>query len=138
MVRRKDKIRIITQARKLKSEFPESCVNTRFDRQLEFTSYLQSSPLGKRYKIKIIAHLDKKIRVFITKPKKLDLAIGEDRLPHVYCTEKQELCLFYPKFREWSYSKLIVDTIIPWTMEWLFFYEVWLSTGKWIGKGIEH
>ena len=32
----------------------------------------------------------------------------------------------------------IADTIIPWTSEWLFFYELWLATGgEWLGEG-EH
>lgn len=138
MVKMKSKIRMLIQARQLKRVFPEACLTTKFDKQLEFSSYLQSSPIGKKYKIKIIAHIDKPIRVFIKEPKKLDLAYGENKLPHVYSTVNQELCLFYPKFNEWSYSMLIVNTIIPWTMEWLFYYEIWLTTGRWLGKGIEH
>lgn len=27
-------------------------------------------------------------------------------------------------------------TIIPWTSEWLFNYEVWLATGEWRGGGM--
>jgi hypothetical protein len=29
----------------------------------------------------------------------------------------------------------IADTIIPWTSEWLFFYELWLASGEWHGGG---
>jgi hypothetical protein len=32
----------------------------------------------------------------------------------------------------------IIDTIIPWTSEWLLHYECWLATGKWHGGGIHH
>ena len=30
-------------------------------------------------------------------------------------------------------DQLIANTIIPWTGSWLFFYELWLDTGKWLG-----
>lgn len=26
---------------------------------------------------------------------------------------------------------LLVETIVPWTSEWLYFYEIWLVTGEW-------
>ena len=32
-------------------------------------------------------------------------------------------------------AMLIVDTIVPWTAEWLLHYEVWLATGEWLGDG---
>ncbi|MDT0651422.1 hypothetical protein [Autumnicola edwardsiae] len=30
----------------------------------------------------------------------------------------------------------IADTIIPWSSEWLYHYEIWAGTGKWQAKGI--
>ena len=30
---------------------------------------------------------------------------------------------------------LIANTTLPWTAEWLFFYELWLVTGEWDGGG---
>ncbi|WP_346854948.1 hypothetical protein [uncultured Draconibacterium sp.] len=67
---------------------------------------------------------------------KLELYPGENKLPHVYDTKKQWLCLYYRKAREWTNQMLIADTIIPWTSEWLYHYEFWLATGNWHGKGI--
>lgn len=29
----------------------------------------------------------------------------------------------------------IANTIIPWTIEWLYYYELWLATGEWLGGG---
>jgi hypothetical protein len=29
----------------------------------------------------------------------------------------------------------IAETIIPWTSEWLYFYELWVFTGEWHGGG---
>ncbi len=52
---------------------------------------------------------------------------------HVYGSD-DTLCLYYPG--EWKGTELIAETIIPWTSEWLLYYEVWSVTGKWHGGGI--
>ncbi|MCX6132627.1 MAG: hypothetical protein NTU47_02340 [Ignavibacteriales bacterium] len=75
--------------------------------------------------------------VYVASPK-LDLFPGESRLPHVYSTEEQRLCLYYRRAREWNSGMYIGDTIIPWTSEWLLHYEIWLATGSWHGGGIQH
>jgi hypothetical protein len=36
---------------------------------------------------------------------------------------------------EFNSTCLSAVTIIPWTIEWLFFYETWLATGEWHGGG---
>ncbi len=70
-----------------------------------------------------------------------DIIEGIDKtdFPHHYHKDinKQEvqLCLNLPA--EFDYSLRICDTIIPWAQEWLYFYEIWLSTGRWCGGGHE-
>lgn len=44
---------------------------------------------------------------------------------------------FVSRYSEFNVYKLLADTIIPWTVEWLYFYELWLATGEWLGGG-EH
>src|SRR5690606_39815126 len=56
-------------------------------------------------------------------------------LPHVYSTPKQQLCLYYPKEKEWNTGMYYVHTLIPWACEWLCHYELWVSTGIWHGGG---
>jgi hypothetical protein len=34
-----------------------------------------------------------------------------------------------------STSTFIAYTILPWTSLWLYFYELWLVTGQWMGGG---
>lgn len=51
--------------------------------------------------------------------------------PHVY--RGGELCLYWPKEWRWYGDELIAETIVPWTASWLFYYELWLDTGKWLG-----
>lgn len=60
----------------------------------------------------------------------------EGSLPHVYGPlDDPTLCLFDPDGDEWDSTMLLSRTIIPWTIDWLTFYEFWLMTGVWSGGG---
>jgi len=70
-----------------------------------------------------------------------DLKLRDDwsRLPHTYwCSWRPDhqasLCLYFHD--EWSQEEYVADTIIPWTGEWLHFYEGWRLTGEWHGGGV--
>lgn len=43
--------------------------------------------------------------------------------------------LYDPAKDEWDHSMLISETIVPWTLDWLACYELWLMTGRWTGGG---
>ena len=58
-----------------------------------------------------------------------------EKIPHMYA--QKYLCLYRPKYREFKSSDFLSDTIIPWTALWLYYYEQWHITGKWLGGG-EH
>ena len=45
------------------------------------------------------------------------------------------LCISDPVNDAWYLGEPIVDRIIPWIIKWLFFHEVWLTTGEWRGGG---
>lgn len=69
----------------------------------------------------------------------------DENIPHCYerkfKSPKKEfvrICLYYPITKEWTKEMFISDTIIPWAIEWLKYYELWRITGKWLGGGIEH
>ena len=47
------------------------------------------------------------------------------------------MCLFRPGKYEWTFDTLVSKSIIPWAVEWLYYYEVWLATNEWCGGG-EH
>jgi hypothetical protein len=51
--------------------------------------------------------------------------------PHLY--KDGSLCLYWPKEWNWQDNELIAEIIIPWTALWLYYYELWLDTGKWLG-----
>lgn len=56
------------------------------------------------------------------------------RVPHLY--QDSSLCLYYPPNKEWVYTDSWAETIVPWTALWLYYYELWQATGKWLGGGI--
>lgn len=60
------------------------------------------------------------------------------RIPHLYCREKIQLCLFYPDYNEFDRSMSLCESIIPWTYLWLQYYEEWLYSGEWKGGDAPH
>jgi len=69
-------------------------------------------------------------KVFVLDPEIVDNA------PHRYADNS--LCLYYPKDGSWSPQMSLAKTIVPWTIRWLTFYEVWLVTDKWFGPEAPH
>lgn len=69
----------------------------------------------------------------------LNILAGGKKLPHVYPYKGKgiHLCLWQPRYREWTWSMKLSETYVPWTIQWLFYFEDWLSTGEWAGGG-EH
>lgn len=74
-----------------------------------------------------------KIKIFIREPM-IKTELDGKKAEHLY--KDGSLCLFFPEAKEFDSKKLIVDYIVPWVSLWLFFYEIWLVTGKWQGGGI--
>jgi hypothetical protein len=89
---------------------------------------LQPSPLSVRYTVRIEATPARRPRVRVISP---PLAESAHELPHVY--GDGTLCLCFPW--QWDHTKPIARTIVPWTSEWLFYYELWRATGTWLGGG---
>lgn len=91
--------------------------------------------LSDTYTLKMVYNEPFFPNVYVISPKPLTLAEGAIRLPHTYDTKKQCLCLFRPHCGEWNNTMLIANTIVHWVIEWLYYYENWVYTGKWLGGG---
>lgn len=105
-------------------------------------SYFKKNEIKVRLKVKPTIDSDEYIvevkyklgfqpKVFLIYPK-LKTLNGE--LPHHLYGEENgypRLCLYYPKYKEWTEYDYISDTIIPWISTWLFAYEYWQITGTW-------
>ncbi len=115
----------------LKKTFPGSQCRI-YRSELTWLGVLQPTPLSKRYTIKLTYKLNKSPKVKLVKPvlrKK-----HNKKPPHLY--KGDFLCLYVPGIGEWNKNMYLSETIIPWASEWLFHYEIWLSTGDWCGGGI--
>ncbi|WP_298814666.1 hypothetical protein [uncultured Sphingomonas sp.] len=63
-------------------------------------------------------------------------------VPHLYGDHDNprgpQLCLFHPLSHDWNDYMLLADSIVPWSAEWLFYYEMWHVTGSWGGEEASH
>lgn len=102
-----------------------------------FTGPIQPTVMSEIYTVQITCIVNGgKINpsVCVLSPK-LNKGPDGKSIPHMYPNEK--LCLYLPKRREFTSCKYIAKTIVPWTSLWLYYYELWHMTGKWLGGG-EH
>lgn len=89
-----------------------------------------------QFKIKLIYDVKTSPQVFVIEPNLYEMTDGEVP-PHIYIFNEKEtkLCLFYPSSNEWTSSKYISDTIVPWASLWFVYFSGWMATGKWYGGG---
>lgn len=134
MVQKNKALTIAIQAGLLKSIYSGSRVATSHDHTLSWHFRVTPSPLSDIYDVRLDYTVGKRPQVYVLTP--LKLAKGKTKLPHVYDTVKQRLCLYYPDGQEWNSSMPLAKTVVPWVYEWLYHYEFWLSSGDWLGGGI--
>lgn len=91
---------------------------------------MQPSPSSRSYLVEMRYRLGTTPRVRVVS--RLRTRTGES-LPHVWSHRNRVLCLH--ERDDWNPRMLIANTTVPWTAEWLFFYELWLVTGEWDGSG---
>lgn len=92
------------------------------------------SPLSREYRLRILYKQGRTPSVYVDDPDLTELAQGEN-IPHVYQQKPTRLCLYLPGTGQWSAGKWIFQTIVPWTLLWLYYFEDWLATGEWKGGG---
>lgn len=115
------------QLQALTRRFPDSAGQLHPGRLL-WTGRLTPCEEAATYDVLIDHRLTGDPRVHVLRPR-LD---GPGSIPHTY--NQTRLCLYVPG--TWADHLLIAATIVPWTMEWLLFYELWAAGGGWHGGGI--
>ncbi|MCW2930104.1 MAG: hypothetical protein JWM19_1066, partial [Actinomycetia bacterium] len=120
------RLAIAQQALGLRSVFPDTEPVIKRDR-LSWTGRLQPCELSRIYTVQITYTRGQYPVVRVLDPQLRATETGF--LPHTY--NDKSLCLH--DAGQWAEHMLIVDTIVPWTAEWLLHYEVWLATGRWLG-----
>ena len=127
-------IRLFDQKISLKATYPSSMCEIKGD-TLFWYGKIRPSPLSREYCVLIKFKMWKSPSVWILgdELQKLD----SPEFPHRYQIDKEnqmvEICLY--RYREFTTYKFLSKTIVPWTVEWLYFYELWLATGEWYGGG---
>jgi len=119
-------------ARSLELRFPNGKCNVS-DNNLTWIGELSPTPLSRTYEIKIEYEVFKKPKVKIIS---LGLTIPYIK-SEIHMFEDGSLCVYYNTERkEWNHDMALATSIVPWTCEWLYFYEIWVTTRKWCGGGI--
>ena len=115
----------------------KACIRERFPQfsysrvKSTWTGILRPTNTSPEYLVEITYRLYEIPQVFVLKPKL------HSETPHIY-RESGALCLYYPEDGSWNSRKLLGNTIFLWTAEWLYYYELWLATGQWLGPEIHH
>lgn len=128
-------VSMAVQAMWLRKLFPEGktamCRNC-----VSWRGRISPGDYARTYSIEMLYKQNTSPKVWVREPNLKELA-GDRRLPHVYDQEEQLLCLYLPNCGFWSDDKLLAQTILPWACLWLHYFELWLVTNEWHGRG-EH
>lgn len=117
-------LNLANQGLRINDKFPSFSYNIT-NGTLTAIGHLQPRFTSPQYLVKIVYKLKDIPKVWVISPTLHPKAV------HLYADK--HLCLYWPKEWVWKGDQTIADTIIPWTGSWLFFYELWLDTGKWLG-----
>jgi len=122
--------RFVIQKPLIEKYFPcFKCLLSR--RHLECEGLITPSKGCASYRIVISYEQDGVPRVKIREPQ-----ITPSSTIHMY--DNGALCLYKPAETPWKLSDNVHEKIIPWTAEWLVFYELYLMCGKWLGPEAPH
>jgi len=124
---------IVQQVNAIRTKYPTWKVSFN-SFELKALGILQPTSRSEAYTVEIKFHILKPIQVRVISPILSKNEKGEN-IPHMYSQEN--LCLYMPKYDEFTRKMYISDTIIPWISLWLYYYEIWHTTNEWLGGG-EH
>ena len=125
---------IAEQVASIKSKYPKFTTSFTSHSSMKVIGFLQPTSRSVTYNFVLKYNLTYSPKIKIISPTLQKNRKGED-IPHLYPGEN--LCLYQPKYCEFSRTDLLCDTIIPWVSLWLYYYEVWHLTDEWLGGG-EH
>jgi hypothetical protein len=128
------RLSIAQQVLRMKVRHPQFEVHWK-DSVATWRGEIQPTVLSETYRVQIIYRLPNRPVITSLRPT-LCCRPGAQRIPHTYIGNS--LCLYYPKYHEWTPRDFIAETVVPWASLWLFYYEVWHATGVWFGAGVAH
>jgi hypothetical protein len=93
---------------------------------------IRGNALTRRYRISLEYSPGAWPRAFVLDP---GLERRHPDQPVAHTSGPNEPCLFTARNRDWLPTMYLGQTVMPWLMEWLVFYEAWRATGEWQGGG---
>lgn len=105
----------------------------RFQRPaMSWYGHLQPAEDAARYRVAVTYRPPKCPKVWVRDPK------PHADAPHRY--SDRSLCLYDPRVGEWHPGLFLSETLVPWTAEWLLYYEAWLvdPERRWFGPEASH
>lgn len=118
---------VAQQAISLWTNFPHVPRPVVRGKHLSWATRLQPTPLSITYTIRIEYSFGCRPKVQVVDP--VLTPPDDERLPHVF--HGADLCLYYDEFNCWHDS--IASKMMPWVSEWLYYYELWVTTESWLG-----
>ncbi|MCE3294296.1 MAG: hypothetical protein K0R65_10 [Crocinitomicaceae bacterium] len=115
----------------MKAHFPQFKHKDLRNGSIMFTGKLQVKPEFPVYTVSIEYRGNKRPKAKIIRPK---LVVNP---PHFY-HQDDTLCLYHKKNYYWQKENSLALDIVPWVAGWIYFYEIWLQTGKWYGPEVKH
>jgi hypothetical protein len=91
---------------------------------------IQPTPLSTNYSVSVRIRPAWPPDVRVLEPE-LEPREGMTSLPHMY----SDGCLCLHLHGDWHPGMFVAESTLPWASLWLYFYEVWLATGLWLGGG---
>lgn len=131
---KESRYRLIDQQISLLQSYPDASCYIHHS-TLTWEGTIRPTPLSRFYRVTVTYKIGK--RPLVSVPG--DELPGWDRpdLPHHFTIDRKNktvnICLHMG--HEFNDAMLISECIIPWAVEWLYYYEIWLATGEWCGGG---
>lgn len=130
----KPRLQLIRHKIELERSYPNSfCALKR--NVLTWRGVIAPTPLSRSYNVTIVYDEHQSPKITVSGPSLRELS--KSNFPHKYDIDLKRnivrVCLYMPY--ELDYNKPFAETLVPWTAEWLFHYEIWLATGQWCGGG---
>ena len=128
-------LRLVEHKIALERSYPDSFCELKRN-VLTWWAQVRPTALSRYYKVRIVYDERHAPRIIVYGESLRKLASSD--FPHKYDIDpahnRVRVCLFLPS--ELDYMKPFSETLVPWAIEWLFHYEIWLATGEWHGGGV--
>lgn len=135
---KKTNIPIPIQKYYLLTRYKNILIKDNSTRKIDMDFLIKSTLSSKEYIIKIKYDTIYDIpKVFLLNE---NLSIYQsEKIPHIYSHKiingknYVQLCTFFPK-EDWDNKMIIANTVFLWTIEWIYFFEIWSVSGEWCGR----